>query len=101
MPRLADSRGRVLTVIISTAGSCVAYALQSLAYNFPDSGFAWLLSGKIVAGLFGGTFPMLIAYSVELSSPDADLVKYRQTMLITVLMVSPIMLSPIGGGVAR
>lgn len=54
-----------------------------------------------MAGLFGGTFPMLIAYSVELSSPDVDLVKYRQTMLVTVLMVSPVLMSPIGGGVAR
>ncbi|GMI24177.1 hypothetical protein TeGR_g14890 [Tetraparma gracilis] len=101
MPRLADSKGRVLTVIISTAGSAVAYALQSGANWFPDNGFGWLLTGKIVAGLFGGTFPMLIAYSVELSSPDVDLVKYRQTMLVTVLMVSPVLMSPIGGGVAR
>ena len=100
MPRLADSRGRVLTVLISTAGSAVAYLVQALAQYSPAAGLSYLLAGKVLAGLFGGTMPMIAAYIVELSVPDMELMKRRQSLLIAQFMVAPMMLSPIGGATA-
>ena len=64
------------------------------------SGWETLLAGKILAGLFGGTFATTLAYVAELSMPDMELLKRRQTWLFSVRTVVPIALGGVGGAIA-
>lgn len=64
------------------------------------SGWETLLAGKILAGLFGGTFSTTLAYVAELSMPDMELLKQRQTWLFSVRTVIPIALGGVGGAIA-
>ena len=124
MSWLADTRGRRLVVCISMAGSAVAYLVQGLAplgcgtgklyWNAPNDpaaasaadpatcerGWEVLLVGKILAGTFGGTFATVLAYVAELSMPDMELLKRRQTHVFSVRTVVPIALGGIGGAIA-
>merc|ERR1719492_178773 len=82
LPILADKKGRRLVCILSMAGSCVAYATQGLATELgtnADSKFMILLIGKVLSGLFGGTYPVMLAYIADLSIPDFELLKKRTT----------------------
>jgi MFS family permease len=100
MPRAADRGGRKATVLVSIAGSFAAYAIQACAAYAAD-GFATFLIGKIVAGLFGGTLGLCIAYILELSIPDMALAKKRVSTAMACNMVVPMTMAPIGGAVAR
>ncbi|KAH8056975.1 hypothetical protein JL722_7199 [Aureococcus anophagefferens] len=100
MPRAADRGGRKATVLVSIAGSFAAYAIQACAAYAAD-GFATFLVGKIVAGLFGGTLGLCIAYILELSIPDMALAKKRVSTAMACNMVVPMTMAPIGGAVAR
>ena len=93
MPRAADRGGRKATVLVSIAGSFAAYAIQACAAYAAD-GFATFLIGKIVAGLFGGTLGLCIAYILELSIPDMALAKKRVSTAMACNMVVPMTMAP-------
>ena len=64
------------------------------------TGWEVLLAGKILAGCFGGTFSTVLAYLAELSMPNMDLLKQRQTWVFSVRTVIPIAIGSIGGAIA-
>ncbi|KAH8083837.1 hypothetical protein JL720_8074 [Aureococcus anophagefferens] len=70
----------------------------NLVSNLPArrraDGFATLLVGKIVAGLFGGTLGLCIAYILELSIPDMALAKKRVSTAMACNMVVPMTMAP-------
>ena len=101
MPRAADRGGRKPTMLLSLFGSCVAYLVQGLAAYDRARGFGWLMAGKVIAGLFGGTLGLCVAYILELSIPDMQLAKRRTSTAMACNMMVPMTLSPIGGAVAR
>merc|ERR1719390_516783 len=73
-----------------------------------SSAYRWLASGKVLSGLFGGTFPVMLAYIADLSvlAPptvevaEAALLRSRTTAAAAMLFTIPIALAPIGGAVA-
>jgi MFS family permease len=88
MPIIGDRCGRTIVAIISLAGSAVAYALQACAvvFGFPsNSGWYLLLVGKAVEGLFAGTGPAMMAYTMELSVPRMGLLRIRYAILIAMM----------------
>ena len=127
MSWLADTRGRRLVICISMAGSALAYLVQGLAplgcgtgdlfYVSPvaaetsngtsvitdtgcGNGWEVLLLGRVLGGLFSGTFSTVLAYLVELSMPDMDVLKQRQTWVFSVRTIIPIAMGSIGGAIA-
>ena len=88
MPIIGDRCGRTIVAIISLAGSAVAYSLQACAvvFGFPsNSGWYLLLVGKAVEGLFAGTGPAMMAYTMELSVPRMGLLRIRYAILIAMM----------------
>ena len=67
MPRLSDAKGRTVVVYLSMAGSMVAYLLLGLPFMLPGDAYVWLVAGKLMSGLFGGTFPIMLAYIADLT----------------------------------
>jgi MFS family permease len=109
MPRLSDAKGRTIVVYLSMIGSTVAYLLLGITYEMEtDDAFAWLVSGKFMSGLFGGTFPIMLAYIADLtifkpphvSKEESQLLRLRTTTAGAMLFTIPIALAPIGGAVA-
>ena len=90
------------TAMIVNGTAAAAAAADAAAAEINDMcphGYHVLLAGKIWSGLFSGTMSTVMAYCMELSLPDMDLMKKRQTMIFAFFMVFPICLSPIGGAV--
>jgi len=124
MSWLADTYGRRPVIILSMAGSAFAYLVQGLAPlgcgtgslyfdghsnetasigdSTKDCTYGWevLLCGKILAGFFGGTFSCILAYIAELSMPDMELLKQRQTWVFSTRSVLPVAMGGIGGAIA-
>jgi len=100
MPPLADKYGRKVVVLWSIGGSMVAYVIQGIAFRFEGSEFALMFTGKLIAGLFGGTFPIILTYITDISMPDLKLLKTRITQAVATLMAAPVALQPLGGAIA-
>lgn len=100
MPPLADKYGRKVVVLWSLGGSMVAYVIQGIAFRFEGSEFALMFAGKLIAGLFGGTFPIILTYITDISMPDLKLLKTRITQAVATLMAAPVALQPLGGAIA-
>jgi len=59
-----------------------------------------MFTGKLIAGLFGGTFPIILTYITDISMPDLKLLKTRITQAVATLMAAPVALQPLGGAIA-
>ena len=107
MPRLSDAKGRTIVVYLSMIGSAAAYLVLGITY-LTDDKFAWIVGGKLLSGLFGGTFPVMLAYIADLtihqpphvSKEESQLLRVRTTTAGTMLFTIPIALAPIGGAVS-
>jgi len=100
MPPLADKYGRKVVVMWSIGGSMIAYIIQGLAFRYEGSEFTLMFTGKLIAGLFGGTFPIILTYITDISMPDLKLLKTRITQAVATLMAAPVALQPLGGAIA-
>ena len=108
MPRLSDAKGRTIVVYLSMAGSMVAYLLLGLPFMLPGDAYVWLVAGKLMSGLFGGTFPIMLAYIADLTiwkpphvtKAESNLLRTRTTYAGAMLFTIPIALAPIGGAVS-
>jgi len=102
MPAVSDKRGRSIVVYISMAGSCIAYITQGLASAPFAQGYEYevLVAGKVLSGLFGGTFPVMLAYIADLSIPDLILLRQRTLAAVAMNFCMPVVLAPIGGALS-
>jgi MFS transporter, DHA1 family, tetracycline resistance protein len=62
---LSDSVGRRPVILVSLAALGVDYVILALAPNL-----WWLVAGRIIAGLLGGTFSAASAYIADISPPE-------------------------------
>jgi MFS family permease len=107
MPKLSDARGRSVVVYLSMIGSTVAYLLIGITY-LTDEKFSWFVGGKFMSGLFGGTFPVMLAYIADLTifqpphvtKAESQLLRVRTTSAGAMLFTIPMALAPIGGAVS-
>ena len=92
----------VSAAVSANGTSAVVPAVSTMPASGPACVHGWevLLAGKILGGLFSGTFSTVLAYLVELSMPDMDLLKQRQTWVFSVRAVIPIAMGSIGGAIA-
>lgn len=100
MPRLSDSRGRKIVIMLSLSGSCAAYLVQALACRISGFEIGSVFIGKFLAGFFGGTMPVVRAYVTELSMHDDQLLKRRLTYMLVSNQAAGIVLAPIAGSLA-
>lgn len=98
MPILADRTSRKKVVWLSIFGSGFAYTLSTLSAM---AGLSFLVAGRLLAGLFGNTLSMLLAYTTELYMPDMQKLKRKNSQLLAVNMGAPVLLAPLGGFLAR
>ena len=82
MPRFADRTKLSWTVQLSMAGSAIAYLVSGLAQYAGAKSYGVYFGGRMLGGLFGGTLSLLMAYVAELSMPDTELLKARNSGLI-------------------
>jgi DHA1 family tetracycline resistance protein-like MFS transporter len=62
---LSDAYGRRPVLLLSVAGLAVDYTLMALAPNI-----AWLIIGRLIAGVCGASYTTANAYLADISKPD-------------------------------
>lgn len=104
----SDRTSRRLAVIVSLCGSFVAYFVQALAPGFRnEEWFGWgagivlFMIGRVFAGFFGGSGPVLAAFVSEVYADDPAEQKQKLVLLQASQQVFGIALSPIAGSIAR
>lgn len=65
MGSLSDQYGRRPILLFSLLGFSIDYLILAFAPNF-----AWLLVGRIIAGVFGASFTAASAYIADVSTPE-------------------------------
>lgn len=104
MPWMADKVGYKSVVIVSTIGTGASYMMQGMAHKLVEgdskNGVYFMLAGRLVGGLFGGTQPVLRSFVTVLCMPDTQLLKYRLTILLASNQAAGMFLSPVAGAVS-
>lgn len=90
LPRISDTYGRKLAIVLSLAGSTAAYAMETMAPTFD-----FLLFASFVGGMFGGTPPVAIAYISDIYPPEE---RPRYIGMVPAIVSSCFILGPTVGG---
>jgi len=105
MPFVADKAGYKVLLLFSTVGTGCSYLMQGLAQELATdgskNGVYLFLAGRLIGGLFGGTQPVLRAFTTQISMPDTQLLKTRLTILLASNQAAGMFLAPIAGSVSR
>ena len=89
--KLSDKYGRKPILIISQAGTGVAFLLLAFSYSIPV-----IFAGRILDGIFSGQFPIVRAYISDVTTPQT---RSSQMSRIMVGYTGGMIIGPLIGGI--
>lgn len=89
--KLSDNYGRKPILIISQAGTGVAFLVLAFSYSIPV-----IFAGRIIDGIFSGQFPIVRAYISDVTTPQT---RSSQMSRIMVGYTGGMIIGPLIGGI--